>query len=77
MSVMLSFQRAILVANRRTGPITTGTIIEVSLIAISLFILIKHFYWIGAVAAALALMIGRSGCNLYLLRPVIRALKKS
>ena len=75
MSVMLSFQRAVLVTHRKTTYITVGTVIEVSLIALSLFIFVKHLNWIGAVAAALALMIGRTGCNVYLLRPVKKALK--
>ncbi|APF18045.1 hypothetical protein Calab_2482 [Caldithrix abyssi DSM 13497] len=76
MSVLLSFQRSILVTHRKTGPITSATVIEVGLIALSLFVLIKYFDWIGAVAAALALMIGRSACNLYLLRPVSMAVRK-
>ncbi len=77
MSVLLSFQRAILVSNRKTAPITAGTLIEVGLIALSLWILIKHFNWVGAVAAALALMIGRSGCNLFLMRPVAKVLRQN
>ena len=76
LSVLLSFQRAILVTNKHTGPITVGTLLEVSLIAIIMWILIEHGAFIGAVAAATALLLGRLGCNTYLLWPVIRVLKR-
>ncbi len=75
LTVLLSFQRAILVTNKNTAPITVGTIIEVSLISLTLWIFIYHVSMIGAVGAALALIIGRLGCNTYLMAPVIKTLK--
>ncbi len=77
LSVLLAFQRAILVTNRKTAPITNGTVIEVSIIAVLMFIFIKHLDFIGAVAAALALLIGRLSCNAYLVRPIVQVLKNA
>ncbi|MCZ7558297.1 MAG: hypothetical protein M5R41_18015 [Bacteroidia bacterium] len=72
-SVLLSFQRAILVVSKRTGTMTTATIVEVVLILIVLYTAIVHFDAIGAIAASIALLTGRMGANLFLLGPVNRA----
>ena len=67
LSVLLSFQRAILVQGRRTRPITMATVIEVVTIA-ALFPL---FGWgmgmVGVTAAVIAFVVGRVGGVTFLL----------
>ncbi len=75
LSVLLSFQRSVLVTHKNTRPITWGTVVEVGLISLTLWMFVEPLAMIGAVAAALALLIGRLGCNLYLMRPVFRVLR--
>ena len=76
LSVLLSFQRAILVQERRTGPITMATVLEVLGVAL----LFPLFGWgagmVGVTAAVLAFLGGRLAANSYLLRPVRRALRR-
>lgn len=73
-SVLLSYQRATLVSAKRTGPITLATGLEVGTIILVLFIGIVAFDLVGAVAAAVALFIGRLVANSWLWRPVARAI---
>jgi hypothetical protein len=77
LSVLLSFQRAILVYGRTTRPITWTSVIEVIGIAVILFFSIKLFDMVGAVAATTALLLGRMGGNLYVVPPCLRVLRKS
>lgn len=67
LSVLLSFQRAILVQGRRTRPITVATVIEVTSIAL----LFPVFGWgiglVGVTAAVMAFVIGRVGGVAFLL----------
>jgi len=69
LSVLLSYQRSLLVASRNTGPLTLATILEVLGIIVVLFISIWYFDLIGAVAASLAFIIGRLAANIYLIKP--------
>jgi Na+-driven multidrug efflux pump len=75
LSVLLSFQRAILMGSRWTKPITTATVIEVIGIAAAFAI---GGWWIGlvgATAAFLSYVIGRAASTLYLaprVRTVLR-----
>jgi len=71
LTVLLSFQRAILVVRNTTNGITWATIIEVVGVVAVLWIGISQLNAIGAVAAAAALLIGRIGANLYLV-PAMR-----
>ncbi|HED08106.1 MAG TPA: hypothetical protein ENI57_08330 [Ignavibacteria bacterium] len=66
-SVLINFQRSVLVESRYTKPITWATITEVIGILLVLFISIKYFNAVGAVAATLAFMIGRFGAITYLM----------
>lgn len=75
LTVLISFQRSVLVYARRTSPITFATGMEVIGILAVLFISVNYFDMIGAYAAALAYMIGRVCANLYLIRPYLKALK--
>jgi hypothetical protein len=66
LSVLLSYQRSILVARRNTGPVTWASAIEVVGILTVLFFTIRLGDWVGATAAATAFMIGRLLSNIYL-----------
>jgi hypothetical protein len=77
LSVLLSFQRAILVYGRTTKPITWTSMIEMAGVAIVLFITIKILGMVGAVAATTAIFLGRIGGNVYLIPPCSKVLKKA
>ena len=66
LSVLLSYQRSMLVARRNTGPVTWASVIEVVGILAVLFFTIRLGGWVGATAAATAFMIGRLMSNIYL-----------
>ncbi|GAB4369589.1 MAG: hypothetical protein Kow0042_11420 [Calditrichia bacterium] len=76
LTVLLSFQRAVLVNARNTRPITFATLIEVGGIVLVLFFLTSVLDLIGAVAAAIALVLGRLAANIYLTRPYFLALNR-
>jgi progressive ankylosis protein len=65
-SVILSWQRAMLVNNKNTGPITWSTFIEVFVIAVVLYVAIDVLGIVGATAAAAALVVGRVFGSAYL-----------
>lgn len=75
LSVVLSYQRAMLVVARATRPVTWATVIEVAGIAL-VFPIIG--WWAGVVgvsAAAIAFLIGRLAGNLYLIGPCARLVR--
>jgi hypothetical protein len=72
-SVLLSYQRSTLVAAKRTGPITLASGLEIGTIVFMLIIGIALFDLVGAVAASIALFVGRLVANGWLWRPVARA----
>ena len=73
-TVLIAFQRAILVKSGRTSPITWATLIEVGGILIVLYIGVVQFSMIGAIAAVSAFVIGRLAANGYLYNQ-LRAMK--
>jgi len=75
LTVLISFQRAILVMAKETKQITYGTAIEFFGIIIALAIGIKYFSLVGAIAATISFVIGRTAVCAYLTVPSIRALK--
>jgi O-antigen/teichoic acid export membrane protein len=75
LTVLISFQRAILVMAKDTKQITYGTAIEFFGIIIALAIGIKYFSLVGAIAATISFVIGRTAVCAYLTVPSIRALK--
>jgi hypothetical protein len=75
-TVLISFQRALLVNARNTSPLGGATITEITMIAAVLFVGIWWFNMIGVYVAALALVLGRLLGNLYLVPPVWRLLKE-
>jgi len=74
LSVLLAFQRAILVKNRTTRPITVATGIEVTGVAVLFLVLGFGLDWVGATAAFAAFLGGRALSNLYLLPQCARRL---
>jgi O-antigen/teichoic acid export membrane protein len=76
LTVLLSFQRAVLVIHKHNGPITVGTALEVIMIIALLFFTIRHFDMVGITAAALALIFGRLLANAYLMKPYLSVLRK-
>ena len=75
LSVLINFQRAVLVESRYTKPITWATIAEVVVILLVLFISIKYFDAVGVVAATFAFIIGRIGAISYLTPPFLNIKK--
>jgi O-antigen/teichoic acid export membrane protein len=71
LSVLLSLQRSLQVAFRQTGPVTWASVTEVGGILLVLVLTLKWGDWVGATAAATALLAGRVGSNLYL-APILR-----
>lgn len=67
LTVLAGYQRACLVVARTTYPITWATALEVVCIALLLLILTRLCGWVGATAAACALVVGRAAACLYLL----------
>ncbi len=76
-SVLLSFQRAILMQGRRTRPITVATAIEVAGIAVLFVAGAWGLGLVGVTAAFAAFVGGRIGSNLYLAPACIRVLRDS
>ena len=66
-SVWICFQRSVLVHARRTAPITWAGILEVAVVVLLLTVTTQVLSWIGAVAAATAILGGRLAGNLFLL----------
>jgi hypothetical protein len=76
LTVLISFQRGLLVTNKRTTPITIATAIEVTSIFCLLFLTIHVVGLVGAVAAATALVCGRILSNSYLSFPCYQVISK-
>ena len=76
LTVLISLQRALLINNKKTKPITIASSIEVIGIFIILFVTIVAFNLIGAIAAIAALVVGRLFANGYLVWPCLKVLKR-
>lgn len=76
LTVLLVFQRSLLVTNKKTGHITVATAIEVGTIILILLFAIRQLNIIGIIAAAIALLTGRLLANSYLFIPCVMILKK-
>lgn len=70
LSVLICWQRAILVSSRRTAPVSWATLVEVGGIGIGLVLGVEVLGWVGATAAASALLAGRLAATAYLQVPV-------
>jgi hypothetical protein len=75
LTVLISLQRALLINSKKTTPITIASSIEVIGIFIILLVTIAAFNWVGVIAAAAALVIGRLLANGYLVWPCLKVLK--
>ncbi|NIM51979.1 MAG: hypothetical protein GTN78_05540 [Gemmatimonadales bacterium] len=76
LSVILSYQRGILVIAEVTQPITWATAIEVGGIAVGFPILGWKLGMVGVTAAATAFLVGRLASNLYLIPPCLRVIRQ-
>jgi hypothetical protein len=76
MSVLLSFQRAILVEGRRTHHITWASAVEVTMVAIVFTTLGLRFEVVGVTAACAAFLCGRLASNTYLIPSCVRVLRE-
>lgn len=76
MSVLLSFQRSVLVIAEKTRPISIATAIELIVIVLILFIGVVHLDLIGVVAASIAFIIGKGVANVYLVRRQIATVRE-
>jgi hypothetical protein len=75
LSVLLNLERAMLVHGRRTGPVTTASILEVGGIALALVVGVSLLDAVGVTVAAVAFMLGRLAANGYLARPAARVVQ--
>jgi hypothetical protein len=66
MSVLLSYQRSVLVIEGRTGPISGATAIELASIIVILLVCVVYLDMIGVVAASIAFITGKVIANIYL-----------
>lgn len=67
LTVVINFQKAILIYSKKTGSLTIATTIEVIGIILVLFLTVELFDFVGVVAAVLGFVIGRVSANLYIL----------
>jgi hypothetical protein len=75
-TVLIAFQRSILVNIENTAPITWATVTEVVSIIGILYVTTRHLDFVGVVAAACAYTLGRACANLYLFPHQFRAIRK-
>jgi Na+-driven multidrug efflux pump len=72
-SVWMAFQRATLVHARHTRAITWASLVELAVVVVVLTATIVGLSWVGAVAAAAAILAGRVAGNVWLIVPARRA----
>jgi hypothetical protein len=77
LSVLLSWQRGVLVVQRTTRPLTWATMLEVGGIALLFPLLGWQAGLVGATAASVAFVAGRAAGNLYLILPCLRVLRRA
>ncbi len=75
LTVLLNFQRSSLVINGTTGPISTATAIELTVIIVVLLVCVVFLNLIGVVAASIAFTVGKGMSTLYLVPRQSAALK--
>ncbi len=75
LTMLISFQRAVLVNVKFTKPITWGTTTEFVVIIIVMFITVNLLSTVGAIAAATSFVLGRLAANIYLMPHYTRAVR--
>lgn len=76
LSVLLSFQRSILVAANNTRPISIATAVELVVILLVLLVCVGYLNMVGVIAASLAYIIGKSASNIYLVPRLGKTVRK-
>jgi hypothetical protein len=76
LTVLLNFQRSLLIVNGTTGPISVATAIELAGIIVLLLAGVVFLGLTGVVAASIAFMAGRAMSNLYLIPKHTAAVKE-
>lgn len=66
LTVLLNYQRSLLIINGHTAPISVATVVELTAIIMVLLACVVFLNLIGVVAAAISYMVGRTMSNLYL-----------
>jgi len=74
LTLLISFQRSLLVHTKETGPIKGASIIEIIIIISTLYVTVSYFNLPGAIAAAIAYVVGRLFANSYLLPSQLKAI---
>jgi hypothetical protein len=74
LSVILCFQRAVIIKNKNTKPVTIATAIELISVVILLIFTIKYLGLAGAVCAAISMTLGRLAADIYLIKPCSKSL---
>lgn len=77
LTVLLSWQRALLVHVKHTAPVTWASALEILITLTVLVITIQGLDMVGALAAAISILIGRVVANTYLALPLRRLLATS
>ena len=77
LSVLLSWQRGVLVVARSTRPLTWSTVIEIGGVALLFPLLGWRLGLVGVVAAMIAFLVGRAAGNLFLIAPCLWTLRRS
>ncbi|HKB84841.1 MAG TPA: hypothetical protein VKD08_01635 [Ignavibacteriaceae bacterium] len=75
LTILISFQRALLVDAKKTKSITFATVLEFTGIMLILLIGVRYFNLIGVIAATAAFVAGRLCANIYLSKPVAGVIK--
>jgi hypothetical protein len=75
LSVLQSLQRGLLVAARRTGPVTWATALEIGVVAVTFPTLTATFGWTGVVSATSAFILGRLTAVVFLAGPAAHAVR--
>ncbi len=76
LTVLICFQRAVLVAVNNTAPISWATVVEVGTLIGVLYVAIHRLDFIGVVAAACAYVVSLLCSNIYLLQSHFRAVRE-
>jgi hypothetical protein len=66
LTVLLNYQRSLLIINGHTAPISVATVVELTAIIMVLLVCVVFLNLVGVVAAAISYMVGRTMSNLYL-----------
>lgn len=66
LTVLLNYQRSLLIINGHTAPISVATVVELTAIIMVLLACVVFLNLVGVVAAAISYMVGRTTSNLYL-----------